>query len=194
MQQKTSLLFREVMPFLSMFVGLIILTSIFDALLHYFDLIWVGRFLGIPGSLLILLSFIYSLRKRKVIQFSKPKTLLLVHKTLTLAGALMILVHAGIHVYTWLPWLALLAMLINVISGLTGQFLLARARRFLDAKKEAYAEQGLAPEVVEKKLFRDAITVELMKKWRTIHIPITLAFAVLAITHIVSILVFWEWK
>jgi hypothetical protein len=33
-----------------------------------------------------------------------------------------------------------------------------------------------------------------MKKWRAVHLPITLAFAVLGITHILSILLFWEWK
>jgi len=33
-----------------------------------------------------------------------------------------------------------------------------------------------------------------MKQWRRVHLPITLAFAVLGITHILSILLFWQWK
>ena len=106
----------------------------------------------------------------------------------------MILVHAGIHIYTILPWLALLAMMVNVISGMTGKYLLGRSRRFLAEKKDFYLQQGLSEEVVEKKLFWDATTFDLMKKWRTIHLPITLAFAVLGITHIITILLFWEWK
>ena len=189
-----SLVAKEVIPFIKMFAALILATVITDALLHQFDLIWVGRWLGIPGVILILLSFFYSMRKRKKISFGKPKTLLILHETLTWIGALMILVHAGIHVYTILPWLALLAMMVNVISGMTGKYLLSRSRHFLAEKKDFYLQQGLSEEVVEKKLFWDATTFDLMKKWRTVHLPITLAFAVLGITHIISILLFWEWK
>ncbi len=189
-----SLISKEVIPFLKMFGALILATAITDALLHQFDLVWVGRWLGIPGVLLILLSFFYSLRKRKKIRFGKPKILLIMHETLTWVGALMILVHAGIHFYTILPWLALFAMLINVISGMTGMYLLDRSRRFLAEKKESYSQQGLSEEEIEKKLFWDATTFDLMKKWRTVHLPITLAFAVLGLTHILSIFLFWEWK
>ncbi|MDH5484078.1 MAG: hypothetical protein OEY43_02490 [Gammaproteobacteria bacterium] len=189
-----SLIRKEVAPFLNMFGALILATMITDALLHQFDLVWIGRWLGIPGVMLILLSFFYSMRKRKKISFGKPKTLLLLHETLTWLGALMILVHAGIHIYTILPWLALLAMLINVISGMTGKYLLDRSRRFLAEKQAGYAQQGLSEASIEKKLFWDATTYDLMKKWRAVHLPITLAFAVLGITHILSILLFWEWK
>ncbi len=189
-----SLIRKEVIPFLLMFGSLILATIIIDALLHQFDFAWIGRWLGIPGTLLILSSFFYSLRKRKKISFGKPKTLLTLHETLTWVGALFILVHAGIHVYAILPWLALLAMLINVISGMTGKYLLDRSRRFLAEKKETYLQDGLAEEEVEKRLFWDATTYDLMKQWRTIHLPITLAFAVLGLTHILSILLFWQWK
>lgn len=189
-----SLIRKEIIPFLKMFGALILVTVITDTLLHQFDLAWVGRWLGIPGTILILLSFFYSMRKRKIISFGNPKTLLILHETLTWLGALMILVHAGIHIYTILPWLALFAMLVNIISGMTGQYLLDRSRRFLATKKEAYSQQGLSVEAIEKKLFWDATTFDLMKKWRTVHLPITLVFAVLSITHILSILLFWEWK
>lgn len=189
-----SLINKEVIPFLGMFGALILATIITDAVLHQFELVWIGRWLGIPGVLLILLSFFYSMRKRKIISFGKPKNLLILHETLTWIGALMILVHAGIHIYTILPWLALAAMLINVISGMTGKFLMDRSRRFLAEKKATYSQQGLTEEEIEKKLFWDATTFDLMKKWRAVHLPITLAFAVLGITHILSIFLFWEWK
>jgi hypothetical protein len=189
-----SLVRKEVIPFVMMFAGLILATVITDTLLHQFDLVWIGRWLGIPGTILILLSFFYSMRKRKMISYGKPKTLLILHETLTWLGALMILVHAGIHIYTILPWLALIAMMVNVISGMTGKYLLNRSRRFLAAKKDVYLQQGLPEAAVEKKLFWDATTFDLMKKWRVVHLPITLAFAVLGITHILSIFLFWEWK
>jgi hypothetical protein len=189
-----SLVRKEVIPFVMMFAGLILATVITDTLLHQFDLVWIGRWLGIPGTILILLSFFYSMRKRKMISYGKPKTLLILHETLTWLGALMILVHAGIHIYTILPWIALIAMMVNVISGMTGKYLLNRSRRFLAAKKDVYLQQGLPEAAVEKKLFWDATTFDLMKKWRVVHLPITLAFAVLGITHILSIFLFWEWK
>jgi len=81
------------------------------------------------------LSFLYSLPKRKKIHFGKPKTLLTLHEVLAWLGSLMILVHAGIHVYAVLPWLALVAMMVNIISGMTGQYLLARSRRYIAEKK-----------------------------------------------------------
>ena len=188
-----SLIRKEVTPFLVLFGSLIAATMIIDALLHQFELVWIGRYLGIPGTILILLSFFYSMRKRKLIRFGKPKNMLILHETLTWIGALLILVHAGIHIYAILPWLALTAMMINVISGMTGKYLLDRSRRFLAEKKTVYLQQGLSEEMVEKKLFWDATTFDLMKKWRTVHLPISMAFAVLGITHILSIFLFWEW-
>lgn len=189
-----SLIRKEVMPFLVMFGSLILATIVTDALLHQFDLVWVGRYMGIPGAILILLSFFYSMRKRKLIGFGKPRTLLTLHETLTWLGSLMVLVHAGIHVYAILPWLALIAMLVNVISGMTGKYLLDRSRRFIAAKKEIYSSQGLAGDEIDRRLFWDATTFDLMKRWRAVHPPITLAFAVLGIAHILSIFLFWQWK
>jgi hypothetical protein len=189
-----SLIRTEVLPFLLMFGALILAAIVGDALLHYFDLVWIGRYLGIPGTLLILLSFFYSMRKRKLISFGKPKNLLTLHETFAWLGALMILVHAGVHVYAILPWLALIAMLVNVLSGMTGKFLLDRSRRFVAQKRAAYVSQQLPAAELEKRLFWDATTFDLMKKWRAVHLPITLAFAVLGTTHILSILLFWQWK
>ena len=189
-----SLIRKEIIPFLMLFGSLILATIITDAVLHLFDMTWIGRWLGIPGTILILLSFLYSMRKRKLIHFGKPKTLLFLHETLTWIGSLLILVHAGIHIYDILPWLAVFAMLINIISGLTGKFLLDRSRRHIASKKQSYIDQGLSSEDIEKKMLWDASALDVMKKWRVIHLPITLAFAVLALVHIISILLFWEWR
>jgi len=189
-----SLIQKEVAPFLLMFGALILATTILDGLLHLFDLVWIGRYLGIPGVIFILLSFLYSLRKRKLITFGNPKRLLQLHIALTWTGSLMILVHAGVHLYALLPWLALFTMLLNVISGMTGMYLLGRSRRFLESKKERYRQQGMAEVDIERKLFRDATAYDLMKKWREVHLPITLLFAVLAIAHIASVFLFWQWR
>ena len=185
---------NQVLPFFALFAGLILGALAIDLLLHTLGLAWIGRWLGIPGTLLILISFLYSLRKRKKIGFGKPKQLLALHETLTWVGALMVLVHAGIHVYAILPWLALVAMLINVISGMTGKYLLDSSRRVLAGKRDHYQARGLNDEAIERQLFWDATAVDTMKQWRIVHLPITLAFAVLGLAHLLSVFLFWQWQ
>lgn len=188
-------LFRvKVVPFLGYFIVLIAMAILGDLVLHQFDLVWVGRYLGIPGTLLIILSLLYSLRKRKIIQSGNPRFLLSLHEVFTWLGALMILVHAGIHFNAILPWLALLAMMINVVSGMVGRYLLDRSRRHLTGMHEKYTMHGLSKTEAEKELFWDSVTFETMQKWRVVHFPISFGFAVLAVGHIISIFVFWGWK
>lgn len=190
----TSLLQKEILPFLLSFGLLILLTVLIDYLLHQAGLVGVGRWLGIPGTVLILASFLYTLRKRKVLRSGRPRTFLRLHEVLAWLGALLVLIHAGVHVYTALPWLAVAAMLVNIISGMTGTYLLDRSRRYLAARREYQSQRGVSPEVTARALFWDATSYELMRRWRTVHLPITLAFGVLATAHIVSILFFWGWK
>lgn len=191
---ETSIFRKQIVPFIGLFAGLILGALFIDWLLHLLGLVWVGRWLGIPGTLLILASFLYSLRKRKKIGFGKPKSLLALHETLTWIGALMILVHAGIHIYAILPWLALIAMLANVASGMVGKYLLDGARRLLADKREHYQNRGMDEAAIERQLLWDATTVDAMKQWRVVHLPITLAFAVLGLAHILSIFLFWQWQ
>lgn len=188
------LLRREVLPFLLSFVALVGAALLFDALLHAFDAVWVGRWLGIPGTLLILSSFAYSLRKRKLIRFGQPARLLLLHQRMAWLGSLLVLVHAGIHFNAILGWLAVWAMLIDVGSGLTGKFLMERSRRRLDDARQRMLQQGIPAEELEERLYRDSLTFDMMKQWRAVHLPITLAFAVLATAHIVAVFLFWGWQ
>ena len=185
---------REVLPFLLAFVALGFAALFADALLHVFGLAWVGRWLGIPGTLLILLSFGYSLRKRGQIRTGRPTAWLVAHQAMAWFGSLLILVHAGIHFNAILAWLAVGAMAVDVGSGLTGKFLLERSRkRLLDAQQRLRA-LGLSAEELEEQLYRDSLTFDVMKRWRAVHLPITLAFAVLALVHIVAVFLFWGWK
>lgn len=189
-----SLLRQEIVPFFGQIALLSILSIASDLILHYFHLAWVGRYLGIPGILLIILSLLYSLRKRKMIKSGNPKMLLWLHETLTWMGALLVLVHASIHFNTILPWLAMIGMIINVVSGLVGQRLLHRSRQHILELEEKYRLSGMSKEDIEKEVFWDSVTYDLMTKWRVVHFPISMAFAVLTLGHIVSIFVFWEWR
>eukprot|EP01034_Spumella_vulgaris_P001733 gene1733-2285_t len=165
-----------------------------DAILHLLGAVWIGRYLGIPGVLLIVFSFGYSLRKRQLIKRGKPVDLLRLHERMAWAGSLLILVHAGIHFNAWLAWLATWAMLINIASGLTGKFLLQRARKRLDDKTRRLRDEGLAKAEIDERLHWDSATLDIVRKWRVVYVPITLAFALLAIAHIASIFLLWGWK
>jgi hypothetical protein len=185
---------REVLPFYLALVALVGVALLCDAALHLLNAVWVGRWLGIPGSLLILASLGYSLRKRKLIRSGQPARLLRLHENMAWAGSLLVLVHAGIHFNAILGWLAVWAMLINVGSGLTGKYLLARSRRRLEAARQAMREQGLSSEQLAERTYWDSLTFDAVKQWRSVHFPITLAFAVLALAHIVAVFLFWDWR
>jgi hypothetical protein len=189
---EAKLLRREVMPFLLSFAALVGVSLLADALLHALDRAWIGRYLGIPGTLLILGSFAYSLRKRKLIHVGQPARLLLLHQRMAWLGSMLLLVHAGIHFNAILGWLAVGAMLIDVGSGLTGKFLLERSRRRLESARLRLRQQGLCAADLEERLHLDSLTFDVIKRWRSVHIPITLAFAVLATAHIVSVFLFWS--
>ena len=128
----TNSLWRQhVLPF-SFILGLLaVITLLSDYLLHFLNLVWVGRYLGIPGAILIIGSLVYSLRKRKYITSGTPKSLLTIHEFMAWLGSLLVLIHAGIHFNAILPWLATVAMSVNVVSGMVGKFLLDRSRRHL---------------------------------------------------------------
>lgn len=189
-----SVLGREVLPFLLALVALAATALLLDLALHLLNAVWIGRYLGIPGVLLIIGSFGYSLRKRKLISSGKPVDLLRLHERMAWAGSLLVLVHAGVHFNAILGWLAVWAMLINVGSGLTGKFLLQRARKRLVETRKQSEQEGLSQEELEDSTYWDSLTFDVVKQWRVVHFPITLAFAVLALAHIIAVFWYWGWR
>lgn len=185
---------REILPFFGSFVALALAALLADVGLHLADAVWIGRYLGIPGTLLIIGSTVYSLRKRRLIRSGQPAKLLKWHEALAWVGSLFVLVHAGIHFNAILGWLAVGAMLVNVGSGLTGKFLLDRSRRRLEQARQRMRAQGLTDDELQDRLYWDSLTFDVVRKWRVVHFPITLAFAGLATAHIVAIFLFWGWK
>lgn len=192
--QTGSLMRQEILPFMAQFTLLVAATLAGDEVLHLFDMVWLGRLLGIPGTLLIIFSLLYSLRKRKMITVGSPKALLGLHEALTWAGSLLVLMHAGLHFNTVLPWLATMFLVINVLSGMIGQRLLHRSRMHIKEKEAHHRSSGLSKQEIEKKMFWDSVAFDLMAKWRVVHFPISFIFAMLALGHMISIFLFWEWK
>jgi hypothetical protein len=189
----TSLWREHILPFCLLLGLLAVATLAGDYLLHQLNLVWVGRYLGIPGTILIIISLIYSLRKRKVITAGNPKSLLTFHEFTAWLGSLLVLIHAGIHFNAILPWLATVAMSVNVISGLVGKLLLDQSRRHVQGEREDLQLRGFSRFEVEQALFWDAVTLDAMTKWRKVHIPIFIVFVILALGHIISIFLFWGW-
>lgn len=187
---KQSIFIKYAFPFIQWYTLMIFITIVIDYFLHKFQLVLNGSYLGFAGTFVIGLSFIYSLKKRKLIKSGSPKKLLNLHEYLSWAGSIMLLVHAGIHFNAILPWLAILMLLISVASGLVGKFLLKKSNENLKQKRQLMIADGLNKEDVDKKLFLDSVTVDLMKKWRVVHLPITLLLVIFSVIHIITIILF----
>ena len=185
---------KDIIPFVLLFAALIGGAILIDWFLHLIGQVWVGRYFGILGTALIAASFVYSLRKYNVIRKGSLRALLLWHEYLAWTGSMMILVHGGIHYNALLPWYALVAMMIAVASGLTGKYLLKRSHAAVQNSRHPRESNDADSEASDKKLFLDSVTYELMKKWRLVHLPITLFFSLLAFLHILTILIFWRWR
>jgi len=81
-------------------------------------------------------------------------------------------------------------LLINVASGLVGKFLLKHASSSLSASRQDFIASGMSIEEAERKLFIDTLTVDAMKKWRVVHLPIAFTLGILSLIHIITILIF----
>ena len=190
---KSSLWREHVFPFALLLGALAAATLAGDYVLHRLDLVWVGRYLGIPGTALIIGSLYYSARKRKWVTSGEPKSLLKMHEFCAWLGSLMVLIHAGIHFNAILPWLATVAMGVNVISGMVGKMLLKQSRQHVQGERERFQLRGLSKREVEQAVFWDAVALDAMAQWRKVHIPIFIVFVVLALGHIFSVFLFWGW-
>lgn len=179
-----SLLVRQLLPACVGYAALIAAALGVDSVLHRLGLGWVGLWLGPAGALLLLVSFVYSLRKRRLIAAGEPRALLGLHESLGWSGALLILVHGGAHFSALLPWLALLAMLIVVASGFAGSVLLKRASETVRARAGSQGGAGV---------LLDALTLDAMKRWRAVHMPLNAVFLVLTLIHLGAVLFFRSW-
>lgn len=185
---------KRIFPSVLLFIGLIAISILIDYILHLANLVEVGRYFGIAGTLLIISSFVYSLRKRKIIKAGAPKKLLSFHEFLGWLGAVVITVHGGIHFNAIIPWLALFSMVVVVASGLTGKFLLNEVKQDLKGKIAEKKEQNISKEEIEKDLLFQSLLVNKMQNWRKVHMPLNMIFIVLALVHIIGTLLFWSWR
>ena len=184
---------KNILPLVLIYLAFVAAATVIHLVLHSARQKWILRYLGIAGTLLILTSFIYSLRKRKIISFGKPKLLLQIHEVMAWSGAVLILAHSGIDFEAVIPRAAVFAMLIVVASGLTGKYLLKNARENIKSRRSELKAKNLSEEEIEKELFSLSLLADKMQMWRSVHIPLTVIFAALALLHIIITLLFWRW-
>ncbi len=187
---RAPLFIKHVLPFAAMYAMMVAAAILLDRGLHAMGFDHVGRYLGPAGTVLIVLSFVYSLRKRKIIPTGSPKKYLMAHEYLAWAGSVMVLVHAGIHFNARLPWLATYMLLITVASGLVGKYLLRNASVSLADRRAALIAVGSSGPEVDKELFFDSVTVNAMRQWRVVHLPIALTLGILTVLHVITVLMF----
>jgi len=154
----------------------------------------IGRILGIIGTGLVVVSFVYSLRKRRIIKSGSASSLLRFHEWAACLGATLILAHGAEQFTAVLPWLAIVCMLLAVLTGLTGKYLLRKAQDRLRARRRGLEQQGRPPKEIADALLWDALGVDAMKLWRTVHFPVTFTFFLLALLHILVSILFTNWR
>ena len=184
---------KKILPFVLIYTAFLASAITLHLFLDASGFKWTLRYLGIFGTILILVSFVYSLRKRKIINFGKAKLLLQIHEVLAWTGSVLILIHAGFEFDAVIPRVAVFAMLIVVASGIIGKYLLKQAKESLKEKRSELKAKNLSEAEIEKELFSLSLIADKMQMWRTVHIPLTVIFAAFALLHIITILIFWQW-
>ncbi|MEI7824512.1 MAG: hypothetical protein WCI01_04375 [Chlorobiaceae bacterium] len=189
-----SLLIQRTLPLTISYLLLIVAGISLDYLLHIANLVWVGRYLGIVGTLFIASSFSYSARKKKVIKNGALKFFLKLHCNTGWIGTLMIFVHSGIHFNAILPWMATVLMMVVTASGHVGQYLLKKVKEEVKIKMKELGISASIDDELDQQHYWDTLTIKTLEQWRTVHMPMVSVLLALTIIHILSIFFFWNWK
>ncbi|WP_076791932.1 hypothetical protein [Chlorobium sp. KB01] len=189
-----SVLVQRTIPLTISYLLLILAAIALDSILHALNLVWIGRYLGIAGTLSLAFSFIYSARKKKLILNGPMKLFLRLHCHSGWIGTLMILVHSGVHFNAVIPWTATTLMMVVTASGHVGQHLLKRVKEEVKEKMKALGRNGDVDDNIEQQQYWDTLTVKTLEKWRSVHMPMVSFLIALTLTHILTIFFFWNWR
>lgn len=144
---------------------------------------------GIFGTLLVILSFAYSMRKRKkVFKAGGIKGWLYSHEWLSIAGTVIIFVHTGTHLHALVPIITLIFMFTTFVSGLIGKYVFNEAKAELKQKRDEFKKAGLPEAEIEERLSALTVASNALGKWRNVHMPFVSILAVMVIYHSISAL------
>ena len=189
-----SILVQRTIPLSISYLLLIIAGIALDYILHIAHLVWIGRYLGIIGTLFLVLSFGYSARKKKLITNGALKFFLKFHCYTGWIGTLMILVHSGIHFNALLPWATTTLMMVVTASGHIGQYLIKKLKDEIKLKMKQLGINASVDDELEMQHYWDSLTVKTLEHWRRVHMPMVSFLIALTSIHIFSIVFFWNWR
>lgn len=150
---------------------------------------------GIIGTLLVILSFGYSMRKRKkLFKSGGMKGWLRGHEWLAILGTVIIFVHTGTHFHGIVAIITLIFMFIAFISGLIGRYVYDNVRAEMKYKKEALKKDGLSDKEIEESLAGLATASEALSKWRLYHMPVISILGVMVVYHTIAALYYGGFK
>jgi len=101
-----------------------------------------GYWLGVAGGTMMLLLFIYPMRKHFAFarNWGRVKWWFLVHMLLGVGGPLLILLHSTFRIGSLNAGVALYSMIIVALSGVVGRFIYARVHRGLRGEQIGFKE------------------------------------------------------
>lgn len=183
----------------SLVVGLTVASVVSAVLLEYllsargprsFGHTQVAHLVGWTGLIFIGLTFVYPFKRWMYPNQVWSQRWFHVHIVFGILGPLVIFVHAGAHFHAWVPIMALIAMVLVVMSGITGQALHYLAFRTLYERRHELAFEGMTEEAIDAHLHDLALQEETLRWWKCLHGPFTWSFVSLTLLHIGGVLFF----
>gem|GEM_PF-3046709 len=154
-------------------------------------------YMGIVGTVIVIISLGYVLRKRYLKKLSRMKTWLDLHVLTGSLGSFLIFVHSEFHFRALLPSLTLIFMQLVVISGVIGRYLISHLSKRISQEKALAAKAsktaageaagaGKSAREEEDDLMVMVFSVSLMKHWKLVHMQLTAVLTVLVVLHVIS--------
>ncbi|MDH5699028.1 MAG: hypothetical protein OEZ41_03600 [Nitrospirota bacterium] len=183
----------------SLVIGLAVVTVVGALFLEYllsvraarpFGHTQVAHLVGWTGLVFIGLTFVYPLKRWMYPNQVWSQRWFQVHMVFGIVGPLVVFVHAGVHFHAWVPIIALIAMVLVVMSGITGQALHYLAFRTLYERRHEVVVEGMTEEAIDAHLHDLALQEETLRWWKCLHGPLTWSFVSFTLLHIGGALFF----
>lgn len=145
-------------------------------------------YMGIVGTVFIIISLGYVLRKHYLKKLSRMKMWLDLHVIAGSMGSFLILVHSEFHFRALVPSMTLIFMELVVISGTIGRYLIAHVSKKISEEKAiaAKASKGRITKADEDDLMVLVFSVSIMRHWKIVHVQLTAILTILIVLHVIS--------
>ena len=144
----------------------------------------MAHLVGWTGLVFIGFTFVYPIKRWMYPHQVWSQRWFQVHMVFGIVGPLVIFVHAGAHFHAWVPIIALIAMVLVVMSGITGQALHYLAFQTLYERRHELAFEGMTEDAIEAHLHDLALQEETLRWWKCLHGPLTWSFVSFTLLHI----------